>query len=188
MRRRPPTPPPSLPAAPADEKDPVGIEFGWKVHGLIQDWIKGVDAKSSITFAVIVGFGLFFSNQVFGDKGSLNGTVGDQLWAVRGTGIALGLAVACALYAVYPTLKRKRAKAMSSTGLIYFGHLRHRSAQEIETALAGLDNEQILKQLASQIEATSDLAWKKHARLQAAQLMLVLALIGFVLTLTVFAP
>jgi hypothetical protein len=177
------TPAPDQPISPTEPPD---IDFAWKVHAATQDWTKGVDTKSSITFAIIVGFGLFAANQVFGDKGSLVSPTDQQLWSVRAMGAFLGLSALAALWAVFPNLKRRRAKRLADTGLIYFGHLRHRSTDDIEAALANLDYVEMRKQLASNIHATTDIAWKKHSRLQFSHVMLVLAVAAFVLAETVF--
>lgn len=182
MRKNPPR------AAPRDDnKSAADIEFAWKVHAATQDWIRSVDTKSSITLAIIAGFGVFAANQVFSDDGSLVATTGRQLWAVRVMGVAFLLSGLFVLHAVFPSLKRKRARQLGQTGLIYFGHLRHRNAAEIEEALVNLDDSEIRKQLASQLDATSDIAWKKHARLQRAQIALVVAVIAFTLAETILA-
>lgn len=166
----------SPPPAPEVPKD---ADFGWRVHAAILDWTKNVDQKASITLAIITGVGGLAATQVFGDKGSLHAIQGDQLWAIRVMGAAFLAAGFFALYAVFPNLKRRRTKELSNTGLIFFGHLRHRSVDDIRSALTALEDNEVRQQLASQLHATSDIAWKKHARLQAAHILLAIAIIAF---------
>lgn len=167
------------PSPPPPAEPPKDVEFGWRVHAAIQDWIKNVDQKASITLAIVTAVGGFALSQVFGEKGSLHAVHGDQLWPIRVMGAAFVAAGFCALYAVFPNLKRSRTKKLAGTGLIFFGHLRHRSVDEIDVALADLDDAGIRRQLASQLQATSGVAWKKHARLQVAHILLVIAVVAF---------
>ena len=176
----PPSPaePPPAAAAPSD-----AIDFAWKVHAATQDWIKNVDTKSSLTLAITVGFGVFAAGQVFGDKGSLLSAAGPQLWAVRFMGAAFLATGVLVMSAVFPQLKRPRAQRVAD-GLIYFGHLRRRTAADIETVLRDLSQDDIRRELAVQLEVTSRIAWRKHVRLQAAQVTLMLAIFAFVLAET----
>jgi hypothetical protein len=64
--------------------------------------------------------------------------------------------------------------------LIFFGHLRHLPVDDIDKRLADLDDAGIRRQLASQLEQTSRVAWQKHVRLQIAHILLVLAVLAFV--------
>jgi hypothetical protein len=180
----PPAPAENAPAS-SGTSAPLDQDFAWRVHAATQDWIRGVDTKASITFVVITGLSVFFAGQLFGDKGSLAHPSGDQLWAVRATGLALGLAVLSALYAIWPSLEWKRSKQVACDGLIYFGHLRHRNAQSIEAKLQALTHDEIRRQLAMQLDITAKIAWRKHVRLRFAQLMTVLAVVGFVVAETV---
>jgi hypothetical protein len=156
-----------------------GLDFGWKVHAATQDWIKGVDAKASLTLAIIAALGLFAGGQVFGDKGSLHDVHDAQLWAVRVMAAAFVAAGLSALHAVFPSLKRRRARGYAQSGLIYFGHLRHADSEDIERRLASLDDHEAIHQLASQLDATAKIAWNKHCRLQRAQICLVVAVAAF---------
>lgn len=164
---------------PAEPPDTAGIEFGWKVHAAIQDWTRGVDAKASIALVATAGIGLFAGKEVFGADGSLHASHGGQLWAVRIMALGFLIAGAFALWAVVPNLKRKRTKELAHAGLVYFGHLRTRSERDIEAALSTLTRQEVLRQLASQIHATSDVAWKKHVRLQGALGCLAIAVAAF---------
>lgn len=156
-----------------------GLDFGWKVHAATQDWIRGIDTKASLSLAIIAALGVFAGGQVFGDKGSLYDVHGAQLWAVRLMAAAFVASGLCALHAVFPSLKRRRAREHARIGLIYFGHLRHSDAEDIEKRLTSLDALEAVRQVASQLDATSKIAWKKHCRLQRAQVFLVVAIAAF---------
>ncbi len=172
--------PPRSPHKPA-----AGVEFGWKVHAAIQDCIRGVDTKASLTLAAITVLAVFAGNQVYGDKGSLNPPLdGIPFWAVRVFAGAFGLAFVCALLAVIPHLRAKRAKVHASTGLIFFGHLRYRKEADIVAELKELDEDEIIRQLGSQLDVTSDIAWRKHRYLQASHWFLAVAVASLVLALT----
>lgn len=161
------------------------MDFAWKTHDAVQQWTRNVDQKASITFAIVVAVAGFAAAQIFGADGTLRNPAGNSLWAVRVCGVALVLAGACALHAVFPSLKRSEARQNASTGLIYFGHLRHRSIKEIKDSLVALDHDQILGQLALQLHYTSEITWNKHARLQRAQVFLTLGVGAFVFALLV---
>jgi hypothetical protein len=90
------------------------------------------------------------------------------------------------LSVVLPSLKRRRNKAIADQGLVFFGHLRHRSVEDIEAALLDLSQQEVIRQLASQMQVTSKIAWRKHVRLQAALLLLVIAVGAFVIAQTAF--
>jgi hypothetical protein len=157
------------------------VDFAWRVHAATQDWIKNVDQKASITLAVVVGIGGFAAAQVFAANGSLHALAGHRVWIIRAMGLSFAIAGLAALLAVFPSMKRKRAREHAQDGLIYFGHLRHRSSASIRDALNDLDNNDVLGQLASQLEQTSRIAWNKHARLQCSHVALASAIIAFAL-------
>jgi hypothetical protein len=175
---RTPTPQPE-----PSETDKLSVDFAWKTHDAIQQWIRNVDQKASITFAIVVAVAGFAAAQIFGVDGTLRDPQGIELWAVRVCGVALVLAGASAFHAVLPSLKRRKARKTAKNGLIYFGHLRHRSAAEIDQALARLDHAAARAQLAAQLHITSDISWVKHARLQRAQALLAVGVTAFVLAL-----
>ena len=99
-------------------------------------------------------------------------------------GVAFAFAGLAALHAVFPSLKRARTRRQAYSGLIFFGHMRNRGVASIRHALMQLDDDAMLGQLASQLEATSKIAWNKHARLQRSHILLALAIILFALAET----
>jgi hypothetical protein len=68
----------------------------------------------------------------------------------------------------------------------YCGHLRARRPADIATALAGMTPDEERRQLAQQLHMTGQVAWRKHAWLQASlglfalgSALLVLAFVAF---------
>lgn len=80
--------------------------------------------------------------------------------------VLLARAVGCALWVVFPRLERRVGRPKTEPGLIYFGHLRQRSVDDIDKALAGLDEAAERREIARQLHVTAQVAWKKRAWLQ----------------------
>lgn len=127
----------------------------------------------SVALATLAG------REVFEAQGGLHDASGVKLWAVRVMGISFAISALAAVSVVLPRLRRGAARREAPHGLVYFGHLRHRTAEDIERHLRQLDEEEALAQLARQLKATAAIAWRKHARLQAAMFALVLAALSF---------
>ena len=168
-------------APPTADTPPPGIEFGWRVHAAIQDWTRTVDQKASIILVFSAALATLAGREVFSVDGGLNHTSGAKLWVVRIMGALFAAAALLAISVVLPRLRRRTTRRDADHGLVYFGHLRHRSATDIERHLRDLDDHEALTQLARQLRATSVIAWRKHARLQAAIVALVLAAASFCL-------
>lgn len=162
-------------ASPTPDAPPPGIDFGWRVHLAIQEWTKSVDQKASIILVFSVALAALAGREVFDANGGLHDVSGMRLWIVRAMGIAFATSAALALSVVLPHLRRRRARREAPSGLIFFGHLQHRSATDIERQLRVLDHDEALAQLARQLKVTSAIAWRKHARLQLAMFALLTA-------------
>ncbi len=160
---------------PASAGPPPGVDFGWRVHLAIQEWTKSVDQKASIVLVFSVALATLASHEVFNKTGGLHDASGLRLWLVRTMGVAFGASALLAVSVVLPRLRRRAARRYAPAGLVYFGHLRHRSAADIEHQLRALDHDEALAQLARQLRATSAIAWRKHARLQLAMFALLVA-------------
>lgn len=160
---------------------PPGIDFGWRVHLALQEWTKSVDQKASIILVFSVAVATLAGHEVFDANGGLQDASGIKLWVVRLMGVSFATAALLAISVVLPRLRRRAAKQEAGRGLVYFGHLRHRSAADIERHLRRLNDDEALAQLARQLAATATIAWRKHARLQAAMLALVVAAASFAL-------
>ena len=162
-------------SAPPTRDAPPGIDFGWRVHVAIQEWTKSVDQKASIILVFSVALATLAGREVFNATGGLHDASGARLWLVRAMGLAFATSAALATSVVLPHLRRRRARREAPSGLVFFGHLRHRSVTDIERQLRTLDHDEALGQLARQLKATSAIAWRKHARLQLAMFALLIA-------------
>jgi hypothetical protein len=151
------------------------IGFAWRAHAAIQDWTRNVDQKASITLVFSTALSAVAAREVLTKDGGLYATAGLKLWLVRAIGVLFALSALLALSVVLPRLRGRLAKAESRAGLIYFGHLRHRTTEDIFQALRTLDDAEALHQLALQLQVTSAIAWRKHQRLRASLVFLVLA-------------
>jgi hypothetical protein len=156
-------------SAPSSQ-DPV--EFAWRVHSALDSWTGKVDTKASITLAiegVALGFVVSLS-----EKGrrfyDLHGA--SSAWFSVGLLLLLAALLAAALV-VMPQLNRRSARRDWRTNTIYFGHLRHWDPDDLAQMIAA--QPQTHKQLARQLVAMADIAWRKHSRLQVSLLLLMLA-------------
>lgn len=156
-----------------------GVEFGWRVHVALQEWTKAVDQKASIMLVFSTAIATLAVREVLDPEGGLHNASGSKLWAVRAMAIAFAVAALAAVSVVLPRLRRRAARREAAGGLIYFGHLRHRSIADIESALRNLDDAEALSHLAKQLKVSSAIAWRKHARLQLAVGSLVVAITLF---------
>jgi Family of unknown function (DUF5706) len=171
----------SGPAAPEDR----GGEFGWHVHEALQAWTASVDAKASIVLVVEVALAGAAVHLLIGGEDELGRMGGLHLALSILALAALCLALASALGVVFPRLARRRSQA-ASPGLIYFGHLRGRTPAGVAQGLAGLDAASERHELASQLQITAQIAWRKHGWLQASLALLVLGSVALAASLLLF--
>jgi hypothetical protein len=164
----------------------VGNQFGWQTHQAIQSWTASVDVKSSIVVVIETAVAGAATKALITNQGELHSAVGLQLATAICAMTALVLAVACALWVVFPRLERNRTSTLAPTGLVYFGHVRARRPADIAAALAKMTPEEERLQLAQQLHMTGKVAWRKHAWLQASlslfamgSALLVLAFVAF---------
>lgn len=181
MRRR-RNPAPLLPP-PQDRR---GNEFAWRVHDAQQAWTASVDIKASIVLVVEVAVAGAAGKSLLVSGGVLHSAHGLHLATAILAVVLLALAVGCALWVVFPRLERRGTRPQSRVGLIYFGHLRQRSVEDIETTLSNLDERGERNEIAHQLRVTAQIAWNKHAWLQRSLAslsvgvgVLVLALVAF---------
>ena len=140
------------------------IDTAWRIHAAIADWTGKVDSKAaftltleSATMAAVV--------TLSGGGRALSDLAGWRtVFYVTGTAL-LAIAIVCAGWAVIPRLRRVgNLKAEAGAGnFIYFGHLRHLEPDDIADFITRTD---LLPILALQLKNTSDIAWKKHRRVQ----------------------
>lgn len=164
----------------------TGIGFGWKVHEAVQSWVANVDFKASVVLLVEIAVTGGAGKSLLTRKGELHSAVGLHLATAITAGSLLGLAVGCALWVVFPRLERPRTDRLSGVGLIYFGHLRNRSVEEIAAELSAMTPEAERLQLASQMRITSRIAWRKHSWLQRSLILFALGAVLLVVALVAF--
>jgi hypothetical protein len=167
------------PAAPA----PTGIEFGWRTHQAIQAWTSSVDTKASIALVIETAVTTAALRALISDTGELHDAKCLHLATAIAAVVILVLAVACAVMVIFPRLDRRNGRV---TGLIYFGHLRHRSPADISNALAHLRPDEERQQLAAQLHIMSKVAWRKHDWLQRSLASFALGAVLLVVAFTAF--
>ncbi len=139
-------------------------EFGWRVHGLLDNWTGKVDNKASIVLAIESAAFAFVVTQtakgkVFADPGEVGA------WVFRLGLVLLLAAIALALLVVLPQLNRRQSGKSWAENSIYFGHLRHWDPDDLAKELPEQAAHQ-REQLARQMVAMSKIAWRKHIWLQ----------------------
>lgn len=142
--------------------DQHALDTAWRTHDALRDWTGKVDAKAS--FALTIESAVLGAIVALSAKsGRLSTLHGGHLLAFRvGVGM-LGLAVLAAVGAVIPQIRRGATKSEWSRHFIFFGHVRHWSADDLVVAWR---DQQLLPVLAHQAVAMSKIAWRKHRLLQ----------------------
>ena len=161
-------------------------DFAWRVHDALQGWTASVDVKASIVVVVETAVTGAATHALVTHHGELHSAVGLHLATAIIALTALVLAVACALWVIFPRLERQRTRMLQSRGLIYFGHLHTQTPECIQAALAALTTEEVQRQLALQLQVTSAVAWRKHAWLQASLLLFALGAAVLVISFVAF--
>jgi Family of unknown function (DUF5706) len=167
-------------------RDRPGNEFAWRVHEAQQAWTASVDIKASIVLVVEGAIAAAAGRSLMVSGGVLHGAHGLHL-AIAITAVTLlSCSVGAALWVVFPRLERRGSGATTNPGLIYFGHLRDRSVDEIDAALAGLDQDEERHELARQLQVTASVAWRKHFWLQASLILLAIGVVALATSLVAF--
>jgi hypothetical protein len=140
------------------------VEFGWRVHSLLDTWTGKVDNKASIVLAIESAAFAFIVTQtakgkVFADPGGVGA------WVLRLALALLLVAIGLALLVVLPQLDRRQSTKDWAANSIYFGHLRHWDPDELAKQLPDRASHQS-EQLAKQMVTMSKIAWRKHVWLQ----------------------
>jgi hypothetical protein len=149
-----------------------GLEYAWKVHAALDSWTGKVDSKASITLALesaILGFVLSLSK----DGERFDDLHGAPFYWMRAGLVCLSLAVFCSLMVVMPQLRRLQSRRIWRSNTVYFGHLRHWDPVDLAVHLRSAQIRE--KELARQLVTMSQIAWKKHSRLQISLMLLLLA-------------
>jgi hypothetical protein len=146
------------------------VEYAWRVLQAQEAWLGRIDTKASIfltAHAAVLGVLVAFRVQAGGPLVRQIGTkqtVGDVALVLGAA--ALGVAAV----AVFPMLGRP-SDHRNSHDLIYFGHLRHRSADEVSAQLMGLEQWEAINQVARHSVAVARINWVKHRAIQVAFLL-----------------
>lgn len=147
--------------------DVDGVAFGWRVHEAIQGWTATVDIKASIVIAIETAVAGTAARELITRHGELHGAIGLHLFTAIAALATLTAAIGSGLWVVFPRLERTSIAQAAPGGLIYFGHLRNRDTEDIAQALERLTADEERLQVARQLRVTGNVAWRKHAWLQA---------------------
>lgn len=142
------------------DSDPV--ETAWRIHAAIMDWTGKVDSKASITLAlesavVVAAFSFSDSGQFFAQRR------GWENYLYLGGLAFLGVAIILVGSVVMPMLRSRQAAEEAPEDFIFFGHAMHWDAEDLADKLREVD---MVPVLSRQIVRASQLAWRKHRRLQ----------------------
>ena len=138
------------------------IETAWRIHGHLNDLNGKIDSKAS--------FALALESAALGGVAALSGS-GHRLGHLVGWPpkvifwagvIALGLAALSAIMVVIPR-GGDGNRGATPRGYVYYGDLRHWTAEELAVRLNTGDS---LPALTRQLVALSQIAWIKHRRVR----------------------
>lgn len=146
-----------------DDEDGMSsqLEFGWRAHTAQESWTAKVDVKASVLLAAQVG--LLVAIATIASASGFKHPEG--LWAALlpvGVLLILGGSIFSAS-AIYPQLSSDPGK---TSDLIYFGHLRNLTGEEVQKRLKDLSEEAQLSALSRQLVKMSEVNWSKHVRLR----------------------
>jgi hypothetical protein len=138
-------------------------DTAWRVHASIVDWTGKVDSKASFALA-IESAALAAIVTLTGSGRRLDGLAsGELLLFWLGIGILL-VGVLVVVTVVAPRLRSTEVFNEWQNNYIYFGHLMHWDAEDLQRVF---EEEDIVPAVTRNIVAMSKIAWTKHRRLQA---------------------
>lgn len=158
------------------EADATAQDFAWKVHSALADWTGRVDTKASIALSLEAAVMVLIISQSE-ERKPLSGLADLSLILYRVGFAALLCAIFFSLLVVVPQLKRRKLGAEAPDGLIYFGHLRLRTPEDVEASLR--DPALRLPALSRQLVAMAKIAWRKHVFLQASLVLAAASAMAF---------
>jgi hypothetical protein len=150
------------------EASSTAIDAAWKIHAAQVDWTGKVDGKAVFAFGIqsaALGLVVTLSSagRVFAEPRTQVDSISYYL-AVA----ALLVGVGCALFVVKPRLRGRAARREAGDGYVYFGHLRHWSADNLVQRLRSPDD--LLDVLANQCVTMAKISWTKHRLVQISML------------------
>lgn len=140
------------------------IEQAWRVHSAQVDWTGKVDAKASFAFGIeSAAMGATIALSAGGRTfAKIDGSFASFLYWLGLAGLLVG--AGCSLLAVVPRLRGAADTAREAKqNFIYFGHLRHWSAEDLA---ATLSNGEMLDVISRQCVNMAKIAWRKHRLVQ----------------------
>jgi hypothetical protein len=157
-------------------------DLAWRVHNSQEAWAGRVDMKASIVLAFE---GVLLVVTVFSGLAADTGharTWEGVMWFVGIAVLVLAVVLTCA--AILPSIGSPRRLLLAkSDNHIFFGHLRHSSADELAGALGSTTPQQQLVMLSRQIVAMSRLNWWKYRLLQVAIVLTATALLALTISM-----
>lgn len=155
---------------------PARVDFAWHCHAAQESWTSRIDTKASILLTVnLVGFGALVS--VLSPSSSTFRILhGWHRLGVDSAALLVGSAALISVVVVFPLLGSRRRPAHD--GVIFFSHLRGRSADTVARQIAALTSEEQIDQLARQLVAMARVNWIKYRTFQ---LALLISILGYVL-------
>jgi hypothetical protein len=169
-------------AAPTPPPDPDAVSNAWNIHSALADWTGKVDSKAS--FALGLETALFAGLIALTGPGwrldTLNG-LGSQItfWTAA---VLLVVAILLSAWVVIPSLRGRKMDNEAPNYFVFFGHLKSWKEADVVDAL---EHRPILPVLAHSLVIMSDIAWKKHRRVQLSMAAAVLGALGILLTLLI---
>ncbi|WP_214404712.1 Pycsar system effector family protein [Pseudonocardia lacus] len=159
-----------------------GIEFGWRVHAVQEQWAARADTKATVVFTVQAAV-IAAVVAAFGNAGIAAAMTGWRFVLVWIGLLASALAVTTASLVVIPQLGRVR-EMEGERRLIYFGHLRSQRPEALATRLADLTDAEEIAELSVQLSRMGAGNWRKYGMLRIAVLA---SLAGALLLFVAFA-
>ncbi|MFI6444592.1 Pycsar system effector family protein [Kitasatospora sp. NPDC050543] len=157
---------PGLSGATTTVSTTAGLDAAWRIHGSLADWVGRVDVKASFalslaTAALVAITSVAQTVQISGAHSQRRQTATlVDLWV---SAVLVAAALVFAIAAVAPRIGSRGEPDEWRHNVIYFGHLRYWSADELAAALAEQD---LLPALSGQLVALSRIAWAKHVRVR----------------------
>jgi len=145
---------------PNDDEDSRRIDFAWKAHANQGEWAAKVDFKASILLASQVGL-LIVAGALVSSR-DLTTTPLANVFGFIGVAFLVASGVAAA-GVIYPILANSKTHEVD---LLYFGHVRLMSDEELIRGIQKMSSEQEWVVLARQLTRMSKGNWRKHRLLQ----------------------
>jgi hypothetical protein len=147
-----------------DEAIADALDSAWKIHAVQVDWTGKVDGKAVFAFGIqSAALGLIVTLSSTGRLFSkLDNAIGFAGYYIGIAALLLGST--CALFVVKPRLRSRAAENEAKDAYVYFGHLRHWTAQNLAARLRNQND--LLDVLSAQCVTMAKISWMKHRLVQ----------------------